>query len=211
MVYGAYLPKDISIVRASLFVVGADTIVALLAGLAIFPLVFANGLAPSMGPGLIFETLPIAFGHMPAGGLFGMIFFILVFFAAITSAVALVEPAVAYLSENQKMSRDQACLISGAVCWVLGLGTVFSFNIWAEHKWFGKTFFELLDVLTAQIMLPLGGVLIAVFVGWVMRRENSEEELALEPPHHYHAWRILVRFIAPIGVALVFFDAIGLL
>jgi NSS family neurotransmitter:Na+ symporter len=209
MVYGSYLPKNISIGHASVFVVAADTAVALLAGLAIFPLVFANGLVPGMGPGLIFETLPIAFGQMPGGGFFGMIFFVLVFFAAITSSVALIEPAVAFLAE--KIGRDQACLYSGIVCWVLGLGTVFSFNIWADLKLFGKNVFELVDMLTAQIMLPVGGVLIAVFAGWVMSRDHSEAELALADPRHYKAWRVLVRYVAPVGVALVFLDALGLL
>ena len=210
MVYGSYLPSDVSIARSSLFVIAADTLVALLAGIAIFPLVFANGLTPSMGPGLIFETLPIAFGQMPGGWLFGMLFFALIFFAAITSSVALIEPAVAYLSENKGMNRDQACLYSGLACWVLGLGTVFSFNIWADVKWFGRTIYELVDMLTAEIMLPVGGVLIAIFAGWVMARADSEAELKLEDPRHYHLWRILVRYVAPIGVALVFLDAMGL-
>ncbi len=163
-----------------------------------------------MGPGLIFETLPIAFGQMPGGWLFGMLFFALIFFAAITSSVALIEPAVAYLSENKGMNRDQACLYSGLACWVLGLGTVFSFNIWADVKWFGRTIYELVDMLTAEIMLPVGGVLIAIFAGWVMARADSEAELKLEDPRHYHLWRILVRYVAPIGVALVFLDAMGL-
>jgi len=211
MVYGAYLPSDISIARASVLVVAADTLVALMAGLAIFPLVFANGLAPGMGPGLIFETLPIAFGQMPAGWLFGMVFFVLVFFAAITSAVALIEPAVAFLAENRNMDREKATFISGAVCWVLGLGTVFSFNIGADVTWFGKNFFELVDFLTAEIMLPLGGVLVALFTGWFMGRDHSEAELALANPRHYQTWRILVRYVAPIGVGLVFLDAMGLL
>ena len=211
MVYGSYLPADVSIARASVLVVAADTAVALMAGLAIFPLVFANGLTPAMGPGLIFETLPIAFGQMPMGWLFGMLFFILVFFAAITSAVALLEPAVAFLTENQKMDREKATLISGAACWALGLGTAFSFNIWSEVKWFGKNIFELVDFLTAQIMLPVGGVLIALFAGWLMSRADSEAELAAEDPRHYQAWRILVRYVAPIGVGLVFLDAMGLL
>ncbi len=211
MMYGSYLPSQVSIARSSLFVIAADTLVALLAGLAIFPLVFANGLAPTMGPGLIFETLPIAFGQMPAGGLFGMVFFVLVFFAAITSSVALIEPTVAWLAENKGLSRDKACLISGAACWLLGLGTVFSFNIWSKVQWFGKSIFELVDLLTAEIMLPIGGVLIAVFAGWIMSRADSEAELALKDARHYDIWRILVRFVAPIGVGIVFLDAMGLL
>lgn len=210
MVYGSYLPSDVSIARSTLFVAAADTLVALLAGLAIFPLVFANGLAPTMGPGLIFETLPIAFGQMPAGWLFGMVFFALVFFAAITSSVALIEPAVAWLSENQRMERGKACAISGAACWALGLGTVFSFNIWSDVKWFDRNIFQLVDMLTAEIMLPVGGVLVAVFAAWIMAREHSEAELALANPRHYDIWRILARYVAPLGVALVFMDAMGL-
>ena len=211
MVYGSYLPADVSIARSSLFVIAADTLVALMAGIAIFPLVFANGLSPSMGPGLIFETLPIAFGQMPGGWFTGMLFFALIFFAAITSAVALIEPAVAFLSENKGMDREKACLLSGVACWLLGLGTVFSFNIWADVTWMGKTVYEWVDTLTAEIMLPVGGVLIAIFAGWIMSRESSEAELKLQDPRHYQWWLILVRYVAPIGVALVFLDALGVI
>jgi NSS family neurotransmitter:Na+ symporter len=210
MVYGSYLPSHVSIARSTLFVASADTLVALMAGLAIFPLVFANGLAPTMGPGLIFETLPIAFGQMPAGWLFGMAFFVLVFFAAITSSVALIEPAVAWLSENQGLSRARASVYSGGVCWLLGLGTAFSFNIWSDVTWFGKTIFELVDILTAEILLPLGGVLVAVFAGWILGRETSEAELEMKDARYYHAWRVLIRYVAPMGVILVFLDAFGI-
>ena len=164
-----------------------------------------------MGPGLIFETLPIAFGKMPGGWLIGILFFVLIFFAAITSSVALIEPAVAFLSENKGINRGKACLYSGLACWFAGLGTVFSFNIWSEVKWFGKTVFELVDMLTAEIMLPIGGVLVAVFASWVMSRADSESELKLQDPRHYTLWRILARYVAPLGVALVFLDAMGLL
>lgn len=210
MVYGSYLPAHVSIARSTIIVASADTLVALMAGLAIFPLVFANGLAPTMGPGLIFETLPIAFGQMPAGWLFGMTFFVLVFFAAITSSVALIEPAVAWLSENRGLSRSRASVYSGALCWLLGLGTAFSFNIWSDATAFGKTIFELVDILTAEIMLPLGGILVAAFAGWVLSREASEAELEMRDPRHYRAWRILIRYIAPAGVILVFLDAFGI-
>ncbi|MDD5033691.1 MAG: sodium-dependent transporter [Methylococcaceae bacterium] len=210
MVYGSYLPAHVSITRSSILVASADTLVALMAGLAIFPLVFANGLSPTMGPGLIFETLPIAFGQLSGGGWFGMLFFTLVFFAAITSSVALIEPAVAWLSENRGLSRSRASLYSGSACWLLGLGTAFSFNIGSELKWFGKTVFELVDLLTAEIMLPLGGVLVALFAGWILSREHSEAELEMKDARHYRIWRILVRYIAPAGVLIVFLDAMGL-
>lgn len=202
MVYGSYLPDHVSIARSSVIVAAADTMVALLAGIAIFPIVFANGLEPTMGPGLIFETLPIAFGQMPAGALFGTLFFVLVFFAAITSGIALIEPAVAWLSENKGLSRQQACAWSGLVCWFIGLGTVFSFNTWSDRTWFGKNFFELVDFLTADLMLPIGGILVAVFAGWIMKREVSEAELDMGK--HYDRWLILVKYVAPIAVALIF-------
>ena len=140
-----------------------------------------------------------------------MLFFALIFFAAITSSVALIEPAVAFLSENKGMDREKACLFSGAACWLTGLGTVFSFNIWSEVKWFGKTVYEWVDMLTAEIMLPVGGVLVAVFAGWIMSKADSESELKLQDPRHYQAWLILVRYIAPLGVVLVFLDAMGLI
>jgi NSS family neurotransmitter:Na+ symporter len=209
MVYGSYLPAHVSIARSTLIVASADTLVALLAGIAIFPIVFANHLEPGMGPGLIFETLPIAFGKMPGGSLFGLLFFALVFFAAITSAIALIEPAVAWLTENRGLSRPKAALWSGLGCWFLGLGTVFSFNVGSGAIGFGKNFFELVDFLTADIMLPVGGILIALFAGWIVKREVSEAEL--EMGRAYDFWRALVRYVAPVAVALVFLRAIGIL
>ncbi|MEY4768332.1 MAG: hypothetical protein RL637_971, partial [Pseudomonadota bacterium] len=131
MIYGAYLPKNISIARTSVIIAGADTLVALLAGIVIFPIVFENGLAPSEGPGLIFKILPIAFGQMTGGWLIGVFFFILLFFAALTSAVALIEPAVAWLIEHQQISRKTACIWAGLAAWLLGIGVALSFNIWS--------------------------------------------------------------------------------
>ncbi|WP_434151737.1 sodium-dependent transporter [Methylocaldum gracile subsp. desertum] len=209
MIYGSYLPDHVSISRSTIFVASADTLVALLAGVAIFPIVFANHLEPTMGPGLIFQTLPIAFGQMPGGSLFGVLFFVLVFFAAITSAIALIEPAVAWLSENQAMSREKACLWSGLSCWLLGLGTVFSFNLWSGNTWFGKNFFELVDFLTANIMLPVGGILVALFAGWIMRRETSETELEMGSAYNY--WRFTIRYVSPLAVALVTLSAVGVI
>lgn len=209
MVYGSYLPAHVSIHRSTIFVAAADTVVALLAGMAIFPIVFANQLEPTMGPGLIFQTLPIAFGQMAGGWLFGMLFFVLVFFAAITSSIALIEPAVAWFSENAGLSRERASIYAGFTCWLFGLGTVFSFNVWSEVKWFGKTIFELVDFLTANLMLPIGGVLVAVFAGWIMPRKICEAELEMGEGSGFDLWRVLVRYVAPVGVAIVFLDAFG--
>ncbi len=211
MIYGAYLPRHTSITQTSIMIAGADTLVALLAGLAIFPIVFANGLEPGAGPGLIFETLPIAFGHMPGGSLFGFLFFLLLVFAAWSSAISLIEPAVTWLVENRNMSRVRACVWAGLATWLLGIGTVLSFNYWSEIKLFGKTFFDLLDFLTANIMLPLGGLLIAIFVAWLLPRLSSQEELAMRSELAYHVWHGLVRYVTPLAVIIVFLNAIGVI
>ncbi|MBL4712758.1 MAG: sodium-dependent transporter [Gammaproteobacteria bacterium] len=214
MVYGSYLSDQHSIAQAAILIALADTVVALLAGMAIFPIVFANGLEPGAGPGLIFQTLPIAFGHMDGGTLIGVMFFVLLVFAAWTSAISLIEPAVAYMVENKGYSRIYASISIGFFTWFVGLGTVFSFNIWKDKTLtipflFEKlTFFDTLDYLTANIMLPLGGLFIAIFAAWVMREQSTREELATFPII-YKLWRVLVRYITPLAVMVVFLKAVG--
>ncbi len=210
MVYGSYLPNHVSIAKTTFFIAGADTIVALLAGIAIFPLVFANNLEPSSGPGLIFQTLPLAFGHMTGGWLFGVLFFILLFFAALTSSISLIEPAVAWLVENQNIERHKASAWAGVSCWLLGIGVVFSFNIWSELKLFDKNLFELLDYLTANLMLPLGGMAIAIFAGWMMKQAHAEQELEI-PAQGFQAWHFLIKYVSPAAVFLVFLHVLGVL
>ncbi len=210
MAYGAYLPEETSITGASAAVALADTSIAILAGLVIFPLVFANNLDPGDGPGLVFITLPLAFGQMAGGVFFSTIFFVLLSFAAWTSAISLMEPAVAWVMEHRNQTRAQAALLIGLSIWVIGLGTVFSFNILADFKFLRGTIFDNLDYLTINIMLPLGGMLIAVFAGWIMCRNSSAEELG-GAGTSYKLWRLLVRFVAPIGILFVFLKAVGLL
>ncbi|MET0088825.1 MAG: sodium-dependent transporter [Candidatus Thiodiazotropha sp.] len=209
MVYGSYMPKKASISGSVMLIAFLDTLVALVAGMAIFPIVFANGLEPAAGPGLIFQTLPIAFGAMPGGQFFGTLFFLLLVFAAWSSAISLIEPAVAWLVENREMTRVRASAWLGGVTWVLGLGTIFSFNLGSDLKIWDKTFFDLLDYLTANILLPLGGLLIAVFAGWVMKQASSREEFAMGE-WIYRLWWILIRYISPIAVVVVFLHAIGI-
>ncbi|WP_017364256.1 sodium-dependent transporter [Methylococcus capsulatus] len=211
MVYGSYLPSHVSIARSTIVVAAADTAVALFAGLAIFPIVFSNHLEPGMGPGLIFQTLPIAFGAMPGGSFFGALFFVLVFFAALTSSIAMIEPAVAWLTENRGLSREAASAWSGLACWGLGLGTLLSFSSWSDVRLFGRNLFELLDFLTADVMLPIGGFLVAVFAGWVLSRRDTEEELEMADSRAYEAWRFLVRYVAPSGMGIIFLKAMELI
>ncbi len=217
MVYGSYLPKDISIAKTSIIIAGADTFVALLAGMVIFPIVFANGLEPGAGPGLIFKTLPIAFGQMDAGVLIGTMFFVLLVFAAWSSSISLIEPAVAWLVENKGMNRIYASVWVGFITWLTGLCTVFSFNIWSDFKplsmikiFENSTVFDLLDYLTANIMLPLGGLFIAIFAGWLMREKSSKAELDTTEAG-YTLWMILVRVITPVAVMIVFLNVTGVI
>jgi len=211
MVYGSYLPKNISIAKTAFLIAGADTIVALLAGIAIFPIVFANNLHPNSGPGLIFETLPIAFGSMTGGWLMGILFFVMLTIAALTSSISLIEPAVAWLVENKGFSREKACAWTGGLTWVLGLGTVFSFNVWSDVTFFERTIFQLLDYLTANLMLPIGGFCIAIFAGWMMKSQHSAEELDMPTQAGYDAWKLLISYVAPAAVFFVFLHVVGVL
>jgi NSS family neurotransmitter:Na+ symporter len=203
MAYGAYMPKNTSIAKTVVIVAFLDTAVAIMAGLAIFPIVFANGLEPSAGPGLLFQTLPIAFGQMSAGVIFGTMFFVLVSFAAWSSAISLAEPIVAWMVEKYKMGRAIAALIIGACAWLLGLATVFSFNIWSEVKLFDKTVFDLLDFATTNVMLPLGGLLIALFASWTMSKTTMMNEVGINNPMVFKAWHFTLRFLAPAAIIAV--------
>ena len=208
MAYGAYLPEETSITGASAAVVVADTSIAMLAGLAIFPLVFANNLNPADGPGLVFDTLPLAFGQMAGGVFFSTIFFVLLSFAAWTSAIGLMEPAVAWLVEHFNRTRAQAAVIVGGAIWLIGLGSVLSFNVLSDVTFLAGTIFDNVDYLTSNIMLPLGGLLITIFAGWIMCRNSTADELGGSGAI-YKAWRLLARFIAPIGILFVLFNAVS--
>ena len=207
MAYGAYMPADQNIGRTALTVAALDTGVALLAGIAIFPIVFANGLEPSAGAGLVFVTLPIAFANMPLGVLFGTLFFILLSIAALSSSISLIEPGVAWLVESLKTKRSYAAMALGAFAWTLGIFSALSFNLMSEFKIFGMNFFDFTDFLTNQLMLPLGGIFIAIFVGWVMKKQDVLNELQIEDGIIFKSWYFIIRFIAPVmvGAVLIYF------
>ncbi len=211
MMYGAYLPAGEPIPRYSLIIALADTLVALLAGLAIFPLVFAHGLDPAEGPGLIFVTLPIAFGNMPLGALFGTVFFLLLVFAAITSAIALIQPMVARVQEHPAITPFSGAVLVGFAAWLLGIASVLSFNHWSDVEplgWLpafaGSTFYDLIDYFTANVMMPLGGMLIALFAGWFASRSVLDGELGDLGRGLFRLWRLSVRVVAPLGILLIF-------
>lgn len=211
MMYAAYLPAAVSIPRAAVTIATVDTLVAILAGLAIFPLVFANGLDPAEGPGLIFVTLPIAFAGMPFGAAFAALFFLLLLFAALSSAIALIEPMVARVAERPGARRARAAWLTGAVAWLIGIASVLSFNHWSDLHLFGalpllggKAPFDLLDYVTANLMMPLGGLLIALFAGWKVTERLARDQLPTLGPAARTLWRWSMRIVVPVGLALVF-------
>jgi NSS family neurotransmitter:Na+ symporter len=205
MAYGAYMPRKANIGKTILIVAFFDSSVAIISGLIIFSIVFATqGIEPSAGPGLMFISLPVAFGSMPGGLLIGAIFFVLVSIAAWSSAISLLEPCVAWLIETKNLGRVRANLLLAGFAWVLGLGSVLSFNLWSEYKVAGFSFFDFLDFLTANIMLPISGLLIALFVGYAMKKELVDAEMAGTSPGVMQLWQLTLRYIAPVAIGAVF-------
>ncbi|MDP3976851.1 MAG: sodium-dependent transporter [Pseudomonas sp.] len=220
MAYGAYMPRRASIGSTVLAVGILDTLVALTAGLALFPIVFAAGMEPGAGPGLMFVTLPVAFGNIAFGQVMGTLFFVLVLVAAWTSSISMLEPAVAYLVERTQRRRRLVTSALVLLCWLVGMGTVLSFNVGAEAKFFvfaadgfhlfqwgaegGRNFFDSIDYLTSRILLPLGGLAFVLFAGWVLRREAVREELAIDNPLLFGLVYWLIRVVAPLGIVVVF-------
>tara|TARA_R110002072_G_scaffold50835_2_gene136444 strand:+ start:3419 stop:4765 length:1347 start_codon:yes stop_codon:yes gene_type:complete len=203
MTFGAYLPNNVSIARSSLFIIAADTGVAILAGLVIFPAVFANGLDPAGGPGLIFQTLPVAFANMPAGHLVSVVFFLLLSVAAITSMVGLIEPLVRWSEERWGYSRHKsAILILGSIA-LLSVVSALSYNHLADWKIFGKDLNSLTDFVSNQVFLPIGGMLIAIFAGWFVTESISRGELSISDSA-YRVWQVLIRYVAPPAIFVVF-------
>ena len=196
MVYGSYMPENQSIPGASVTVAFLDTLIALIAGMAIFPLVFASGLEPGSGPGLLFETLPIAFSDMWGGAFFGTGFFILVSIAALSSSISLIEPGIAWL-EKLGITRIAATVGLALLCWLGGVASIFSSEV-----------FDTLDFITANIMLPLGGLLIAIFVGWKLGYTRVRKEVTGVNNGLFNVWFVVLRFITPIGVIVVFYESI---
>ncbi len=209
--YGAYLSKTASIPRTALVVATANVSVDLLSGLAIFPIVFAYGLEATAGPGLIFETLPIAFGQMPGGRLFGSLFFLLVFFAALSTSISMLASVVSRLVEHHGSSRLRMTALAGGAVWIIGLASVFSFNIWSDFKPLSfieslhdATIFRIIDFFTVNVLVMISAFLIMIFVGWVMSERATREELAIGNATVFRSWRFIMRYLAPLAIAVIF-------
>ena len=203
MAFAAYLPSDVSIGRSAVAIVSVDTLVALLAGLVIFPAVFRFGMDPTVGAGLIFETLPVAFGQMAGGRWVALLFFLLLSVAAVTSMVGLQEPLTAWVQQRFGASRRRSALLVTLAVGLVSIVSMLSHSHWAEVRLFGASLAAALDYLPNQIMLPLGGLLIALFAAWFIHPDSARAELALGRPWQFRAWQMLIRYVAPPAVLLI--------
>jgi neurotransmitter:Na+ symporter, NSS family len=211
MAYGAYVPDKLSLPKLCGIICVADTSVALLAGLAIFPIVFAFALDPqTAGPGLVFVALPNAFAQMGWGDLYGLAFFILLAFAAWSSTISLLEGGTAYLVERG-FTRPVAALLLGGTAGTIGIGSVLSFTHWSEVRLFGRNILDFTDYVASNVLLPLGGLAIAVFAGWILLERLRREQLADLGNGGYALWLNLTRFVAPVLILLVFLSSVGLI
>jgi NSS family neurotransmitter:Na+ symporter len=203
MTYGSYLPRSISITQSVIIIVIADTGVALLAGLVIFPAVFANGLDPAGGPGLIFQTLPVAFAQMPGGYVFSVLFFLMLSVAGITSMVGLLETVNHWAEERYGIPRHKSALLSVGSIAVFCVFSLLSYNVMQDVAIAGVNFNGFLEFLYESILLPVGGLMIAVFAGWVMKKEASLDELSSLNAMGYALWRFLIRYLVPPALLVI--------
>jgi len=205
MCYGSYMPQEENIFKTSLTVAGLDTLIAILAGLAIFPIIFAYGMEPGAGPGLVFISLLSVFIDMPFGNIIGPAFFILLSIAALSSAISLLEPSVAYFAEEKITSRFAAALILGLLAWFIGIGSVLSFNEWSDLAFIGDlNFLDSMDYLANQFLMPIGGMMVAIFAGWFLKPNLALDEFSNVQLKVFHVWRFFIRYISPTLVAAVF-------
>lgn len=208
--YGAYMSQDVDIIGSSWIIAITDTCAAIFAGLAIFPIVFASGLNPGEGPGLMFVSLPVALGQMPGGYFFAIVFFVLVFFAAFSSSLAMLQPFVSWFTEHKGYKRANVAMGTGFVVWCIGISAVLSFNVLKDFSplsfiaiYKDKNMFDILDFTVSNVMLPTNALMIALFAGWVFGRHIIREEMKMTNETAYKIWSVLVRYLSPVAVAVI--------
>lgn len=209
LIFGSYLPQDVSITKCVLIIIVIDTCVALFAGLMIFPMVFRFGMDPAGGPGLIFQTLPVAFAQMPGGHFVAILFFTLLSVAAVTSMVGLMEPLVAWVEDTFALPRHQATVTMFIAISALGVLSVLSYNVISDWTIGSRDLNGILDYLANQVMLPLGGLLIAIFAAWQVSKANLKAELPLMPDVVFELWHILLRFLLPLAIVVILVTGLG--
>lgn len=215
LTYGSYMSKKESIPGSALNIVILDTVIALLAGFMIFPAVFAMGMHPAQGPSLIFNILPVVFNSIPAGYFFRIVFFLLLTVAALTSTISLLEVITTFVVDEFHLPRKKAAIVLGIVVFIIGVPSAMSFCGWQNVRLFGLTCFDFVDFISANIFLPLGGIFIALFVGWFWNREKAVGHLlegtTKQSSFLISTWIFLIRFITPILILLIFLSSIGIL
>ncbi len=212
--YGSYIRKDNNLPQTAFQVSIADTLIALLAGVMIFPAVFALGMDPQAGPGLVFQVLPELFMKMPGGYIFSIVFFILLAVAALTSTVSLLEVVVAFASEELKMSRKKATVLGAIAIWLVGIIATLSFSDLSNLKLFDLTIFDMLDYVSANILLPVGALFIVIFLGWFLGKKLITDELTNQGTlkmKFFGLFIFIIKFIAPVAILLVFLNSIGII
>ncbi len=209
--YGSYLKKGSNIQKSAVLVPIFDTIFAILAGLAILPAVFAFGFEPSAGPGLLFETLPKVFSSMPFGIVFGLMFFVLVFFAAITSSVSLLEVVTSFCIDNLKMKRKTAAILISIIMALIGILAALSFGVLQDVKIFGSTIFDSMTFLSDKVIMPIGGMLMCIFVGHIWGVDNIALEISnggVIPFKWKNLFSIIMKYIAPALIMIIFISSL---
>ena len=216
LAYGAYVERGTSLPRCALIVVGSILLVSLLATLMIFPLVFAYGMDPAQGTELVFEVLPTLFAEMPGGRFIGTLFFLLLIFAALTPSLAGIEPLVAWLEQRRGLGRPTAAVIVAGASWMVGIGSLLSFNLWSAWRPLGSipvfaqsTFFDVMDYVSSNVLLPVGALLTSIFVGWRVSRNIVAEQLEETTPLGRRLVVWLLRYICPVAIAVILVTAIA--
>ncbi len=217
LVYGSYINKTDNIVFCGIMIAILDTMIALMAGLAIFTSVFAMGFNPAEGPGLVFHVLPAVFSSIPHGGIFSTLFFFLLSIAALTSTISILEMLVSSIMDETRLSRHHIVIGASALVFVLGIPSALSFGGWSHIGLWNLNIFDVMDYLSANILLPLGGMLVAIFVGWYLSKKDVLYELhqgfglTTTKRNIGRVWLFLVKYVAPILIFLVFLSAIGVI
>lgn len=213
LTYASYFSNKTPLVKSATIIAILDTCVAILAGVIIFPAVFSFGAEPTAGPKLVFEVLPNIFQQMPGGYFWSLAFFLLLFFASITSTISMSEIFITFCTEKHEMSRKKATWLNTIIAMTLGTLCALSFNVLGDFKLFGKNIFDLFDYISSNILLPLGGFILAVFVGWVIDKKIVKEQLSNHGAINVRTMRPIIfciRYIAPIAIALIFLYVTGL-
>lgn len=209
--YGSYLPKDTNLPKSSVIIPLIDSFIAFLSGLVVLPAVFALGFEAGEGPGLMFITLPAVFAKMPFGIFFGSIFFILVLFAALTSSISLLEVCVSYVVDELKIRRRYACIILGILLFLVGVPSSLSLGLLKGVKIFGMVFFDLADFIASTILMPIGGLLLCIFIGWIWGSKKALKEVTNNGEIKFAAsslWEIAIKYVVPIIIIIVFFTTL---